>query len=123
MTIIAYRDGVMAADTATWQGGVMIGDRSKKIMRTPEGFLIACAGELSVISKFRAWAKSGFKEDETADFQQNVHAMLLSGPIQSFVDHDGIFDSLPMANDRAVKLMSAVNTLAKYRLQAPHIIW
>ena len=54
MTIIAYRDGVMAADTATWQGGVMIGDRSKKIMRTPEGFLIACAGELSVISEFRA---------------------------------------------------------------------
>lgn len=51
MTIIAYRDGVMAADTAVWRGDYVSGF-SRKICRLPDGGLAAASGAMSVAEWF-----------------------------------------------------------------------
>lgn len=43
MTVIAYRDGVLAADTAIWQGNLLVGHRHK-IRRLKDGRLYAASG-------------------------------------------------------------------------------
>lgn len=64
MTIIVYRDGLLAADTSTWQGSIMVDDNAQKIVRVPSGHLVACAGQLTGITLFRDWAAGGFKDNK-----------------------------------------------------------
>lgn len=59
MTVIVYRDGIMAADGATWQGDVIASFNAKKIKRTADGALYACAGCLSDIQAFGNWVAEG----------------------------------------------------------------
>jgi len=57
MTVIVYRDGVMAADGACWRGEVCITLTAKKIARSPSGGLLGCAGPSEIceaaIASFR----------------------------------------------------------------------
>lgn len=46
MTIIAYRDGIMAADTAVTQDHMIVAHR-KKVHKTAHGVLVGCAGRTS----------------------------------------------------------------------------
>lgn len=59
MTTVAYKAGVMAADTQ-----MTFSDESKgrvsKILRLDDGSLFACAGHIKPVNKLRAWAKTGF---------------------------------------------------------------
>lgn len=55
MTTIAYRSGVLAADTGTTVGGTRIGDTSK-IGRAVDGSLYGAAGRSTYASAFREWA-------------------------------------------------------------------
>jgi 20S proteasome alpha/beta subunit len=51
MTTIAYRDGVMAADSAMWQGDLLLGT-VQKIYRLDEGHRLAgFAGDLAVCQR------------------------------------------------------------------------
>lgn len=60
MTTIAYKDGVLAADTITIQSGTKFYGRSK-ILRRPDGVLIASAGSCAWGDAFRQWALDGCK--------------------------------------------------------------
>lgn len=55
MTVIAYRDGIMAADGASWQGEVIVAFETRKINRTAGGWLWACSGARDDIDLFREW--------------------------------------------------------------------
>lgn len=54
MTVIACRDGIMAADSAVFQDGLCFGF-SEKIKRLTDGSLIAAAGPRPAIQQFHAW--------------------------------------------------------------------
>lgn len=58
MTTIAYRDGVLAADTAMCQGGVMMGN-TIKIVRREDGDMAGSAGDASYNFAFAAWFLAG----------------------------------------------------------------
>jgi len=60
MTAIAYKDGVMAGDSASWQSDVLIGYH-KKVFKSVDGWLVGCAGTLDCISIYREWFLSGAK--------------------------------------------------------------
>lgn len=55
MTTIAYRDGVIAADTSMTVNGTVVPGRVK-IARAPDGRLIGGAGKAAFTESFRAWA-------------------------------------------------------------------
>lgn len=59
MTIIAYRDGVMAADSAIWSGGSIIAGHMRKIVRHPDGSLAAATGEASLLAWFLERIETG----------------------------------------------------------------
>lgn len=54
MTIIVYRDGIMAADTWVTAGECVVGDASK-IIKTSNG-LWGASGHLADMGKFHLWA-------------------------------------------------------------------
>lgn len=60
VTVLIYRDGTMAADTATFRGDFITSTTARKIIRTPRGALVGCAGELTCIDRFNAWAMTDF---------------------------------------------------------------
>ena len=53
--MIAYRDGVMAADSASWRGPVMVAADARKITRLADGTLIGCCGDVGEIGRVTAW--------------------------------------------------------------------
>lgn len=58
MTVIAYRDGVMAADTGGWRGDAVM-PWFRKVARGPDGSLYGCAGSAGRVSVFLAWVDGG----------------------------------------------------------------
>lgn len=63
MTVIAFRDGVMAADTGVWATDyIMAYETMDKIVRLPDGSLLGSAGECVIINAYVEWAKAGFPE-------------------------------------------------------------
>lgn len=61
MTVVAYRDGVLAADTAAWQGDVIVEHPNK--VKTNARYSWACCGAASQIAKFDRWANDYFCMD------------------------------------------------------------
>lgn len=58
MTTIAYRDGVLAADTMMCSGGVLSG-RSTKIVRRRDGTMCGAAGGATYGEAFKRWVLNG----------------------------------------------------------------
>lgn len=54
MTVIAYRDGVMASDSAVFIGTLLAGS-TRKIMRAPDGALGGACGPSACTGRFRSW--------------------------------------------------------------------
>jgi hypothetical protein len=63
VTIICFRDGIMAADGQRQAGSVIVGTRTRKIERLADGSLMGCAGDAVVIQRvvnhFRTPGKPG----------------------------------------------------------------
>lgn len=62
MTTIAFRNGIMAADTSTYihEGNLrMPSDRSTKLRRLSDGSVVGAAGVRRQISDFVAWYEKG----------------------------------------------------------------
>lgn len=55
MTTIAYRDGVLAADSQLTRAGVIQG-HVKKILKTPQGYLVGACGTYIRCLQFLNWA-------------------------------------------------------------------
>lgn len=96
MTVIAYRDGIMAADTAMWDGGD--GERLAvsnitKIKRLPDGGLIACTGRTPDIAKVHEWLrKDGPKP---APFDKDCFGAMLVRPDGSVWNMSSDLDIYP----------------------------
>jgi ATP-dependent HslUV protease subunit HslV len=58
MTIIAYRDGIIAADTLACAGNSKTG-YSCKLARSPHGALCGMAGPAAYSQRFRKWFEAG----------------------------------------------------------------
>jgi hypothetical protein len=58
MTTVAYRDGVLAADTLVVCGNVRTGYISK-ILKTRRGGLVGISGNLEGAAQFLTWVRSG----------------------------------------------------------------
>jgi hypothetical protein len=67
MTAIAYRDGVMAADSMMTSDALVYGF-TRKVVRSPDGGLAAPSGTAVTCHRFRQWFEAGnFSTD--ADFE------------------------------------------------------
>jgi|SRR5579884_365978 hypothetical protein len=78
MTVIAYRDGIMAADSACWDGNVIYSVARKKIVRLKDGSLFAGTGSTSVIEAARAWLNG--EADRPAAVSENDFSALIVRP-------------------------------------------
>ena len=68
MTTVAYRDGVMAADTGiTNSGGVRYASVSK-MHRCPDGVLMAGAGDYGSVLDLFSWYDRGCPSDDVPEF-------------------------------------------------------
>ena len=56
MTIITYKDGIMAADSASFRGYMMVSHNNQKIIKTKKGYLVGASGKSVVCDAFRKWA-------------------------------------------------------------------
>lgn len=59
MTVIAYRNKVLAADSCISQGTFITGSATK-IARTPAGWLVGAAGDATDMRRFMNWAQTDF---------------------------------------------------------------
>jgi hypothetical protein len=68
MTIIAYKDGIMAADSACWSDGYTQEVPYPKLTRSPGGSVVGMAGHLGDAWLLREWVLAGMPEDRKPDF-------------------------------------------------------
>lgn len=69
MTIIAYKDGVMAADSGCWSSGREQIVPFPKITRAPDGSLLGLAGKLHDSWLLRQWVLAGMPQDAKPEFK------------------------------------------------------
>ena len=69
MTVIACKDGVMAADSACWSNGLIQPVPRLKIIRTNDGALIAMAGKLHDSYLLRLWVEAGMPDTAKPAFR------------------------------------------------------
>lgn len=83
MTTIAYRDGVMAADSGCWIGDARHG-WARKLARGPDGGLYGCAGNAAQVRAFLAWVDAGYvgvrPEPEREKDDGNSFIVLVAAP-------------------------------------------
>ena len=70
MTVIAYRAGIIAADTGVWSGNIIIGN-GPKLSRSPKGSVAGGSGRAGLLRRFHqlvvdglidAWLEAGATE-------------------------------------------------------------
>lgn len=77
MTTIAYRDGIMAADSCVANNaGTRLG-RARKIHRLPDGTLAAGAGDFAAVLNVIDWLAAGQPTDERPAFEDETAVVLL----------------------------------------------
>lgn len=77
MTIIVYKDGVLAADSGGFCGNVMIAEDQEKIYRLPDGSLAGAAGHTPDVQAFRKWAEGGFRPEDKPDPFEDFGALVV----------------------------------------------
>jgi hypothetical protein len=91
MTVIAYRDGVMAADSLVGNNeGLIVGDIAK-LARREDGSLAGCAGHAGDVAGFRDWFLAGSKGSwQAIDKDHGFAAIIVSPQGQvTLVDQNG----------------------------------
>lgn len=88
MTAIAYKDGVMAADSLCCGGDMRRGE-VRKIARSPKGTIGAAAGKAGKTAEFRRWVESGRIDEWIASGCWINAGEIAYGP-------DGFADKLPI---------------------------
>ena len=76
MTTIAYRDGVMAADTMSNDGTLRVSMNSQKIYRVFTRFsIVACAGYVAEAEAFIEWLERGVPDGDKLKVSENFDAI------------------------------------------------
>ena len=75
MTTIAYKGGILAADSNCSAGGVRV-YQVRKIFRIDDGSLVGFAGDLAEGMKLVDWLDDG-ADEETRPGLQNVHGLVV----------------------------------------------
>lgn len=65
MTVIAYRDGILAADSGAF-GGCTVQSGANKVARAPDGTLYGATGSAADASAYLAWVRQGCPGEEPA---------------------------------------------------------
>lgn len=91
MTIIAYRDGVMAADSKGSRNGAWAGYSIKIVKRAHDGALCGADGNANLAAAFRRWFLAGENPDSrpklSGDDNANAGALIVR-PDGSMEEHD-----------------------------------
>lgn len=101
MTAIAYRGGIMAADTVGWTCGASVKSPvAPKIKRMSDGGLFAAGGNTSEIVQFAAWMLSGVSDRPGFDKEEQLTVLwarpdgslwLCDHTLQFYQLHDSFF--------------------------------
>lgn len=81
MTTIAYRWGVMAADSRAMVGGWKASYGSDKLHRLPDGTVAGVVGEYASAVRFVVWLQSGEAGDNPGLSEASVIRMLKDGSL------------------------------------------
>lgn len=76
MTTIAYRDGIMVADSQLTDRGVCAG-QVRKIAKSPDGGLIGCCGSLHELHILHQWMEAGACGKPPAIVDEGSEALLV----------------------------------------------
>lgn len=76
MTAIAFREGVMAADTVGWYGDVAFW-RKNKINRLPDGSLFAAMGDSAYIDAYLEWSANGGDKPGSPEKDEDFYAIVV----------------------------------------------
>lgn len=80
MTVIVYRDGVMAADTAVWCDQVIVG-YVRKVWRLPDGSLFGASGRMCDVVALRWWlSEGGIPDRRPPSAERGTFSALLVAP-------------------------------------------
>jgi hypothetical protein len=87
MTVIVYRDGIMAGDTAEWASGCIV-SHAHKVQKTKDGWIFGCSGINAEIVKFEKWMHAG--RIAPALKLKEIDALVLApdGKVYKFEDAD-----------------------------------
>jgi hypothetical protein len=77
VTIVCYRDGMLASDTQCYSGDV-IAAHTHKIGRTKDGWLWAVTGRVAMMEKYSAWAE--FHEGDPERYEGEHSDLILISP-------------------------------------------
>ena len=93
MSVIAFKDGVMASDSRGWAGRFKASPgRKKKLHRLRDGSLLGVSsGQVGMADKFAAWMKRGGKSDDWhGKLPDNLSAMRFMPNGDLYVAEDSI---------------------------------
>lgn len=81
MTVIAYKDGVMAADSRAYSGGTGACGQKWKIRRAPDGTLVGCSSnQPGVAEAVMAWYIDGADPEKAPKLNEPSFSMLAVKP-------------------------------------------
>lgn len=79
MTIVAYRNGILAADSAIYAGSVYAGIMLK-LARSPYGTIAGAAGRTGICVRFRKWIEGGLSGDFDPKSDESDFGAILAEP-------------------------------------------
>lgn len=80
MTIIVATDRMMIADSSMSQGDLMLRVGKPKIVRNPDGWLGAGAGQTAAVAMFSQWFMRGMPLHDRPDIKEDDFSALLLAP-------------------------------------------
>jgi hypothetical protein len=86
LTVIACRNNILAADTASWDGDIKIG-RVQKIVRLPDGSLVAACGKASLVWGYTDWLLIGAEKPADGATEEDFGAIHLTLGAVCSIDH------------------------------------
>lgn len=87
MTVVAYRNGVMASDSRVTDGTMIIPAGMRKLWRLADGSLLGGSGTTYAIEAFARWAKRG-RRGSPPEVSKDAN-MLLVTPAGVVWEYDG----------------------------------
>lgn len=105
MTVIAYRDGIMAADTGSVMGNVWQAFSAKKVRRWADGSLAAASGCVPHIEAFHGWGALGCPPDALpfVDADDGAFGALVVRKSGEIIHYDHKLRSYPACNEWAIE--------------------